>query len=328
MSKRIQTWKTGMVRTKLKRERALSDCDDADSAAAEPRTKKTRVPTSPSATQSKAEYTETAQSTVMNDQDSKQVAYVDLHIEGPYQLVLKIDNRERSTDLDAIEQMMTEENVTVDYTSLACNDYVLVARLPDNTEYVCATIEFKTAQDLNSSIKGPRYLDQKARNGRFELANKYYVVAITPEYYRMANEDIERVNTAAVASSGVLLGNQKLFPLYLKGIVRHTRRRIETCPSDSTAPSLRTVTFETYQEVFRKKDIDSPHRMLMAALININGITQRAALPIASHFGSLNNLLHLMNQQPRETRAKWLMQQVPGSVGEVLSKRIVSLLYS
>lgn len=97
-----------------------------------------------------------------------------------FQVYLIADNREHRNNprfKSVIEHLVKKEDIRVDIRSLSVGDYIWICRKIDGTEIVMDwVVERKTWDDLQSSIRGGRYDEQKGRLNMAPMKNRVYLI--------------------------------------------------------------------------------------------------------------------------------------------------------
>lgn len=92
-----------------------------------------------------------------------------------------------------IEHLVNKDGIRVDIRSLSVGDYIWVCRKIDGSEIVMDwVVERKTWEDLQQSIRGGRYDEQKVRLSMAPMKNRIYLIE-APSRGDVACEQVVRI---------------------------------------------------------------------------------------------------------------------------------------
>uniref|UniRef100_A0A8R1DVW8 Crossover junction endonuclease MUS81 n=1 Tax=Caenorhabditis japonica TaxID=281687 RepID=A0A8R1DVW8_CAEJA len=140
------------------------------------------------------------------------------------------DNREHRDNpryKSVIEHLVKKDEIRVDIRSLSVGDYIWICRTVDGTEIVMDwVVERKTWDDLQSSIRGGRYDEQKVRLEMAPMRNRVYLI----EAGGKGDAACEQVGDFAVTSIAPLTAPQpsKIFSGWhiSRALARHGRTAV------------------------------------------------------------------------------------------------------
>ena len=222
---------------------------------------------------------------------------------------LKIDNREKKLIklLHALKEQFNLQNIELTIEVLDIGDFIIC----DDNDVEKLIIERKSLNDLASSIKDGRYVEQSLRLSHLSLHNHNIIYLIEGNLSTWTNKYKVQANTLHSA----------IFSLnYYKGFSVHkTNDMTETAEyllriCDKLNRSLKKVPYYRYGEknnnsktadqyvsVIKKvkKDNITPENISEIILSQIPGISAKTSQVIVNQFGSLYQLLDALNKDPK-----------------------------
>ena len=219
---------------------------------------------------------------------------------------LRVDYREKKLIklLNAYLVQFNLNNITIIIESLDVGDLIIC----DDDDKEKLIIERKSLNDLASSIKDGRYVEQSLRLSHFSLHNHNIIYLIEGNLSTWTNRYKVQANTLHSA----------IFSLnYYKGFsVQKTNDMTETAEyilrvCDKLNRSQKKVPYycsgeinyndENYVSVIKKvkKDNITPENISEIILSQIPGISSKTSQVIIDKFGSLYQLLNALNENPK-----------------------------
>ena len=222
---------------------------------------------------------------------------------------LKIDNREKKLIklLTAMKEQFNLQNIELTVEVLDIGDFIIC----DDNDIEKLIVERKSLNDLASSIKDGRYIEQSLRLSNLSLHNHNIIYLVEGNLSTWTNKYKVQANTLHSA----------IFSLnYYKGFSVHkTNDMTETAEyllrvCDKLNRSQKKVPYyhdgeindnkkipDNYVSVIKKvkKDNITPENISEIILSQIPGISAKTSQVIINQFGSLYQLLSALNDDPK-----------------------------
>ncbi len=219
---------------------------------------------------------------------------------------LRVDYREKKLIklLNAYLVQFNLNNITIIIESLDVGDLIIC----DDDDKEKLIIERKSLNDLASSIKDGRYVEQSLRLSHFSLHNHNIIYLIEGNLSTWTNRYKVQANT--LHSAIFSLNYYKGFSVHKTNDMTETAEYIlRVC--DKLNRSQKKVPYycsgeinyndENYVSVIKKvkKDNITPENISEIILSQIPGISAKTSQVIIDKFGSLYQLLNALNENPK-----------------------------
>ncbi|EFP01534.1 CRE-MUS-81 protein [Caenorhabditis remanei] len=197
------------------------------------------------------------------------------------------DNREHRNNpriKSVIEHLIKKEDIRVDIRSLSVGDYIWVCRKIDGSEIVLDwVVERKTWDDLQSSIRGGRYDEQKARLGMAPMKNRVYLI----EAPNRGDVACEQAVASTLSNGGYLIqrcADTRDTAAFLKEVTVRLQNK-------AAVEEISGVPFSQLQNLLQKKKAETVKDAWTRQLMVCPGMSQSRAEAIADRFPSMPALL-------------------------------------
>lgn len=209
----------------------------------------------------------------------------------PYEqptVYLIADNREHRNNprfKSVIEHLVRKDDIRVDIRSLSVGDYIWVCRKIDGSEIVMDwVVERKTWDDLQSSIRGGRYDEQKARLSMAPMKNRIYLIE-APNKGEVACEQA----VASTLSNGAYLIQRCADTRDTAAFLREVTLRLQ---NKAAVEEISGVPFNQLQSLLQKKKAETVKDAWVRQLMVCPGMSQSRAEAVADRFPSMPALLN------------------------------------
>lgn len=220
---------------------------------------------------------------------------------------LIVDNREKKLIklLTAYKEQFNLKNIDISVNVLDLGDFLIC----DDNGVQKLIIERKSLNDLASSIKDGRYVEQSMRLTHFSLHNHNIIYLIEGNLSTWINKYKVQANT--LHSAIFSLGYYKGFSVHKTVDMTETAEYLlRICDKMNRSPNKKpyfengektTKSNDNYVSVIKKvkKDNITPQNISEIILSQIPGISAKTSKIIVDHFGSLYQLLDALNKDQK-----------------------------
>lgn len=179
---------------------------------------------------------------------------------------------------------MKKEDIRVDIRSLSVGDYIWICRKIDGTEIVMDwVVERKTWDDLQSSIRGGRYDEQKGRLNMAPMKNRVYLI----EAQHKGDVACEQAVASTLSNGGYLIqrcSDTRDTAAFLKEVTIRLQNK-------AAIEEISGVPFSQLQNLLQKKKAETVKEAWVRQLMVCPGMSQNRAEAIADRFPSMVSLL-------------------------------------
>ncbi|CAI2302777.1 unnamed protein product [Caenorhabditis sp. 36 PRJEB53466] len=208
----------------------------------------------------------------------------------PYEnptVYLVADNREHRNNprfKSVIEHLVKKEGIRVEIRALSVGDYIWICRKIDGSEIVMDwVVERKTWDDLQSSIRGGRYDEQKKRLGMAPIKNRIYLIEATSK----GDVACEQAIASTLSNGGYLIqrcADTRDTAAFLKEVTVRLQNR-------ASVEEISGVPFSQLQNLLQKKKAETVMEAWIRQLMVCPGMSHARAEAIANRFPSMPALL-------------------------------------
>ena len=218
---------------------------------------------------------------------------------------LKVDVREKRLIklLNALVKQFAFKNITIEIENLPLGDVIIC----DNEGNEKLIVERKSLNDLASSIKDGRYIEQSHRLTNNPVHNHNIIYLIEGNLSTWVNRYKVQSNTlySAIFSLNYYKGFSVIKTIDITETAEYILRMCDKLNREkkkiSYYDSGEIIKPKKYSEVVKKvkKDNITPENIGEIILSQIPGISSKTSLTIMEKFGSLYNLLDQLKKDPK-----------------------------
>ncbi|CAI5438631.1 unnamed protein product [Caenorhabditis angaria] len=211
-------------------------------------------------------------------------------IEEP-RVFLIADNREKGSgrSKSTIEHLVKKEGINVDIRALSVGDYLWICRKIDGTEIVMDwVVERKTLADLQSSIRGGRYDEQKRRLNLAPMKNRIYLI----ESKTRGDIACEQAIASTISNAGFLVqrcDDTRETATFLQEVTLRLQKYAEN-------HQISGVPFDQLQNALQKQKAETVRDVWIRQLMVCPGMSYSRADSISARFPSMLSLLKYFKQ--------------------------------